>query len=848
MPLMLRKKNEEEAPAPGTVGSTNTRGITSGQDVLQHYSLMGLAGVILALLLTFAYLFLVRENGLQQDQIRRISESYATQQAASIDAQLEQYGARLKAAARSPLALAAIASRQPKDLALVEKALLDYFPELSSLKLVALGRLGVAGLESDAIGLRNHIELDLLRRAADGEPSPPESYRFQDRWLTSFAQLIDHPEQAGAHAVLLATLDNSIFAKVLSRPGGDLGRFSLQQVYARGNFSRAEEIASAGSSGGNGVAAEAILNSDTWKIVFTPSERMLSAYRFSSIPLLAVFALLAAVVLIAVLVVRSLSRKAVNEEVGQILKLTDSRSELTLSIPQLVPLARELRRLAERQARHPAGKPAVPRPATPEQPDAAEPSAARLQAEQAFDKEPAQGDELPSHIFRAYDIRGIVKEELDENAVTQIGRALGTLAGERGEQALIVGFDGRNSSPSIKATLVRALVDSGRDVIDIGRVPTPALYYATHTLSTRSGVMVTASHNPASYNGFKITLGGHPLAGEDLRYLTEIIRQGKFSEGAGRLAKSDIRESYIEAIINDVAISSPLKIVVDAGNGVAGELAPLVLESLACEVTRLYCDIDGDFPNHHPDPGVDANLADLREKVVEVGADFGVAYDGDGDRLTVVTADGTIVRNDILLMLFAQDIVSRNPGTDVVFDIKSTLQLTQVITGLGGRPILWKTGHAFMREKVMESGALLGGEFSGHFYFGERWYGFDDAIYATARLAEIISATETDLGTLLAQFPKMENTPEIHIPVSDTYKFELMQRVAEKGDFSPGKVTTLDGVRVDYNDGWGLLRASNTTPALIARFEGRDVDALRRIKEQFRNQLKTLDPALEIGF
>lgn len=846
--MLKKKKNNEKSPVPGTLVSTNTRGITSEKDTLQRHWLTGLAAVVLALLVACAYLLLLRESGLQKEQIRRTADSIATQQAASIDAVLEQYGTRLKALAGSPLALKLISSRRPEDLAQAEKALLDYFPELVSFKLVALGPLGVAGLESDVIGLRNHIELDLLRRAAEGEPSPPESYRFEDRWLTSFAELIRHPEQADARTVLLATLDNGVFSNALSRLAGEMGQLSLQQIYRKGNFSRADEIASAGTAGAGGISAEASLNGDTWKVLFTPSEYMLNRYQFSSFPLLATFALLVVVVLITLLLVRTLNRKAVEEEISQIMKASDGRSALTLSVPELVPLARELRRLSERQARQPAVRPQVPRPDTVEQTVDAEPRAARPQAGHAAVEEPAPGEEFPSHIFRAYDIRGIVDEELDEYAVTQIGRALGTLAGERGEQALIVGFDGRNSSPAIKAAMVKALVDSGRDVIDIGRVPTPALSYATHTLSTRSGVMVTASHNPANYNGFKITLGGHPLAGEDLKYLIDIIRQGKFSEGSGRLAKNDIRESYIDAVINDVAISSPLKIVVDAGNGVAGELAPLVLESLACEVTRLYCDIDGDFPNHHPDPGVDANLGDLQEKVVEVGADFGVAFDGDGDRLTVVTAEGTIVRNDILLMLFAQDIVSRNPGTDVVFDIKSTRQLTQLITGLGGRPILWKTGHAFMREKVIESGALLGGEFSGHFYFGERWYGFDDAIYATARLAEIISATGTDLTSLLAEFPKMENTPEIQIPASDTYKFELMQRVTEEADFSPGKVTTLDGVRVDYNDGWGLLRASNTTPALVARFEGRDIDALERIKEQFRVQLKKLDPALEISF
>jgi phosphomannomutase/phosphoglucomutase len=374
------------------------------------------------------------------------------------------------------------------------------------------------------------------------------------------------------------------------------------------------------------------------------------------------------------------------------------------------------------------------------------------------------------------------------------------------------------------------------------------LYYATHTLNTKSGIMITGSHNPAEYNGLKITIKGRPLAGEDLAQLRDRVTRGGFSEGAGRMLKKDIRKSYIEAIVADMAVPSPLKIVVDAGNGVAGSIAPLLLEELGCEVVPLYCEVDGDFPNHHPDPSVDENLQDLQARVLEEEADLGIAYDGDGDRLAVVSATGEIVRTDKLIMLYAQDVLSRNPGADVVFDIKCSRHLTRLISRYGGRPIVWKTGHAFMRQKLIETGALLGGEFSGHIYFGERWFGFDDGMYASARLAEILSSAGMDLNSLLSDFPNTESTPEIRIPVSDDKKFELMARLEREGDFSPGKVNNLDGIRVDYNDGWGLLRASNTVPALVARFEAHDADALERIQQQFRGQLAAVAPGLDPGF
>jgi phosphomannomutase/phosphoglucomutase len=804
---------------------------------------------MLPLLAGFAYQLFLRDPALQKAQILNASAGHAAQQAAAIDQMLTQYRRRLVSAAQSPLALTAIASGDPEDIRLVETALLEYFPDFPSVRLIPLtdGGTGFAGGDP---GLRNHIELDIVRLTGEGEDTAPESYQFEGRWLTSFAVLASHPQEPSRRTVFIATLNNSSLNQLLFSITGDTGQSSLLQIYRKGNFAREIEIAAAGDgTSDEDHEGRAELKGASWAVVFTPSAGTLAKYRADNRPVLLLFGGLALLVFGGLSLLLFTGHRALASQADLILSSAESRSPLEISVPALLPLARALRKFANRPARaairaQASGSP-VQAPAVEEQLASKLPTKAQRLAEEAAS---AEDGDMPGHIFRAYDIRGIVETELTEASANLIGRALGTLAGAAGEQALVVGLDGRTSSPAMKSSLVRGLVDSGRDVVDIGVVPTPLLYYATHTLGVRSGVMVTASHNPANYNGFKITLAGRPFAGEDLQQLREVMRGGKFSEGAGRLAKKDIGNSYIDAIVSDIAISSPLKIVVDAGNGAAAVIGPALLESLSCEVSRLYCEIDGSFPNHHPDPSVDANLADLQTAVPELGADFGVAYDGDGDRMCVVTRDGSIVRNDQLLMLFAEDVISRNPGADVIFDIKCTKQLIQLVTKSGGRPIQWKSGHAFMREKVLETGALLGGEFSGHFYFGERWYGFDDAIYATARLAEIVSSSGADLTELLAGFPSLENTPEIQIPVAEEEKFALMQRISEEADFSPGKVTDLDGVRVDYNDGWGLLRASNTTPALMARFEGQDADALNRIQQQFREQLLKIKPDMDLSF
>jgi phosphomannomutase/phosphoglucomutase len=834
----------------------NPQGISSSGNALHRYWLISLFAILIPVLAGFGYLLLVREAEVQGSTVQKASHSFAEQQAGNIEQLFVSVKGRLRAAAESPLALAAIASRNPEDIALVERALMDYFPGASSIRLITIGSLGTAGLEGSNLGLRNHIEVDLLRRTSDDAGTSPEAYKFEGAWLTSLAELIRHPRASSNNAIILATFNNQFISDSLAALGADRGRSSLQQIYRNGGFNRADEIAYFGNGAATQYESSVPLNGSQWTLVFTPSAQMMSEFQIDSTPVAVLLGVILLVVLAALLTLLFLYERSLDATVAQITAAADKKTELKLGIPQLLPVARQLRRATLRHTSKLRSK--MTKSGTAGKGNRSQEDTGSLDDEDEIEAQPkakakrssesqSTGD-LPAHIFRAYDIRGLVPEELDEDLVIRIGRAIGTLAGESGQQALIVGCDGRLSSPAIKNQLVKALLDSGRDVIDIGTVPTPLLSYATHTLSTKSGVMVTGSHNPAEYNGLKITIDGRPLAGEEMVQLRDRVVQGKFSEGAGRLAKQNVTADYIETVVGDMAIASPLKIVLDAGNGVAGAVAPLLIAELGCDVIPMYCDVDGSFPNHHPDPSVEANLEDLQARVLEEEADIGIAYDGDGDRLAVVGPDGKIVRTDKLLMLFAQDVVSRNPGADVVFDIKCSRHLAQLVSRYGGRPILWKTGHAFMRQKIMETGALLGGEFSGHIFFGERWFGFDDGIYASARLAEILSSVDGDLYSLLGDFPDTENTPEIRIPLSDERKFEVMTRLERDGDFSPGKINNMDGVRVDYNDGWGLLRASNTMPALVARFEAHDTDSLERIMQQFRQQLAAVEPDLDPGF
>ena len=461
---------------------------------------------------------------------------------------------------------------------------------------------------------------------------------------------------------------------------------------------------------------------------------------------------------------------------------------------------------------------------------------------------------LPKEIFKAYDIRGIVGKTLSGEIIETIGHAIGSEAVTRKQHTIVIGRDGRLSGEEFSAALARGIQKSGINVIDVGRVATPMVYFAAYQLDTHSAVMITGSHNPPDYNGLKMVLGGETLSGDTIQALRIRIEQNNLSHGAGSYANHDIEEEYLERIVSTIKLARPMKMTVDCGNGVAGDFAAILYRRLGCEVTEMFCDVDGHFPNHHPDPSDPHNLQDLIAALKSNDSEIGLAFDGDGDRLGVVTKEGNIIFPDRQLMLFAADVLSRNPGAEIIFDVKSTRKLFSWIREHGGKPTLWKTGHSFIKAKMKESGALLAGEMSGHTFFKERWYGFDDGMYAGARLLECLSKHPNPSAVLNA-LPNSINTPELQIKLKEGENYALIEKLQKEEKltrapmFANAKdIITIDGLRVEYADGFGLMRSSNTTPVVVLRFEADSEVALKRIQQDFRRVLLEANPGLQLPF
>jgi len=455
---------------------------------------------------------------------------------------------------------------------------------------------------------------------------------------------------------------------------------------------------------------------------------------------------------------------------------------------------------------------------------------------------------IAPEIFKAYDIRGIIDKSLTPETARLIGQALGTEARAAGLTTIAIGRDGRLSGPALAAALAEGIVSTGTDAVDIGCVPTPVTYFAAYRLGTHSCVSVTGSHNPPDYNGFKMVLGGETLYGARIQGLLSRITKADFAKGKGVFCRTDVRQAYLDRIVKDVKLARPMKIVVDCGNGVAGELAPALFRRMGCEVIELFCAIDGNFPNHHPDPSKPENLRDVQRVLRETDAELGLAFDGDGDRLGVVTKDGEIIYPDRQLMLFAADILARNPGATIIHDVKCSRWVSESVRFQGGVPLMWNTGHALIKAKLRETGAPLAGEMSGHMFFNERWYGFDDGLYAGARLLEIISRWQ-DANWPLKHLPNAISTPELNLRMHEGEPHKLIARLQKDGKF-PGarELITIDGVRAEYADGFGLARASNTTPVIVLRFEADNAKALARIQRDFKTTLEAAWPGLDVHY
>ena len=455
---------------------------------------------------------------------------------------------------------------------------------------------------------------------------------------------------------------------------------------------------------------------------------------------------------------------------------------------------------------------------------------------------------FPHSIFKAYDIRGIIDDTLTLDIAHKIGQAVGSEVIESGGNSIVIGRDGRLSGPTISEALANGLRASGVNVVDIGLAPSPVVYYSSYSKNIPSCIAITGSHNPPNYNGFKMVVDGVTLSAERIQKVKQRIIDNNFSEGDGSYIQEEVIPDYIDRIVSDVKPARKMKIVIDCGNGVGGATAPQVFKQLGCEVIELFSDVDGNFPNHHPDPSQIENLQDLITAVKEHDAELGLAFDGDADRLGVISKKGEIIWADRQMVLFAQDILSRNPGTDIIYDVKCSRNLPVEIEKAGGNPIMWRTGHSFVKAKLKETGAALAGEMSGHIFFKERWFGFDDGVYAGARLIEILSKMSETPQQVFDALPNSINTPELRIDFAEGEHYKFMEKLKEAADFGDAKISKIDGLRVDYNDGFGLVRPSNTTPILVLRFEADTEAGLKRIQTQFANAIKSIDSSIITPF
>lgn len=823
---MAKKKSSKKTAAQSTAKANNK---------LQSILISSAAIGALVVAGCFAYLGVIERSAINDQTIRAQAQTFANSQMSLVDQAVAQLRFRLKRFTEARTLLSALNKGDQAELAQFQLELSRAFPEALSAKLIPLGPLGIAALDKDKYQLRNNIELDLLRYASNGEVVEPEAYKVDGRWLFSLAEAVKVADAKHASGALLVTMDQDYLQKLIAQLDSTMGQTSLIQPYKN----KQHLLVNTGSSGDPRYQVSADATASPWQVQFIPSAELINKTQHSGL----IIWILMGVALLAVLAAMVISLNSLQKALADNLaNLVSGKTDFNL--PGFSAAAKALKSKTAAPAK---AKKADSAAGQSESSTAQKPTAAKAGKPAKTDSVQVPAD-IPETIFRAYDIRGLAEQELTDEIVHAIGLSIGSEALDQGQQTVIVASDGRNSSPRIREAMINGLLASGRDVIDIGMVPTPLMYFATHQLGAQSGVMITGSHNPAEYNGIKIVIGNRALSGQAIQALRQRILSKDLATGSGHRDNQDIEQAYIDYIINDVAIAQPLKIVLDAGNGVAGAIAPRLFEELGCEIIQLYCEVDGNFPNHHPDPTVEANLADLKTVVAEQGADLGIAFDGDGDRLGVVTATGKSVAADRLLMLLAQDVVSRNPGADVIFDVKCTRNLNTLISNYGGRPIMWKTGHSFMKEKMVETGALLGGEFSGHIFFKERWFGFDDGMYAAARLIEILSTSDPDLDLQLEAFPDSVGSPELKVATSEEGKFQIIEQLVNQGEFGDGKVSTLDGVRVDFPDGWGLVRASNTTPMLILRFEADSEESLARIQVLFKEQLLGVDPGLQIGF
>lgn len=795
---------------------------------------------------------------LNSDTVERYSrqrtETLAGNLAYEIVGSIQESVVRAEGAALDAQVVQALKGKDSDQIAAAELRLSKYFPEALRVRLIPPGTTG--GVEGGAFPQLSFADMEMLRAGeATGKAPPLEAHFFgMEIAHVDIVRPVHDGDGAGVGQVLVS-FGADFVQHALDQLSAPLGYVEVRQPGDEQNAGVL--LAKRGDAGVMGAdpGCKASILGTSWELTFWPpaAERNGAMWRRAAVWL--VFALgFLLLGLVAYLAYRTL-RKALHADLDTLIdvvreiqsgkpsqagyhaRITDAQGALEVleslahsgGMPQGAGVAYAANAGAS-AAVHSAPVPETTRQGT------------------VYGSEGEGSVKVPASIFRAYDIRGVVGKTLTEETVYNIGRALGSEAFARGQQTIIIGRDGRLSGPSLSQALSNGLCAAGRDVIDIGQVPTPILYFATHYLNTGSGVMVTGSHNPADYNGLKMVLKGDTLAEEDIQILRRRIERDDFTSGAGSVRSQDVVADYLATVVNDVRLARPLKVVIDCGNGVAGAVAPLLLRTLGCQVTELFCEVDGRFPNHHPDPSQLENLADLIAAVQKNKADLGLAFDGDGDRLALIDSNGKVIWPDRQMMLYAKDVLSRNRGACILFDVKCSRHLAKYISQHGGQPMMWKTGHSLIKRKMKETGALLAGEMSGHIFFKERWYGFDDALYTAARLLEILAADRKSVAAVFQALPDAVSTPELRVDLPEGQQTVFMTHLLEIANLKGAALTTIDGLRADFEDGWGLVRASNTTPSLILRFEANSEAALKRIKEEFRTLMRKVDPRVVLPF
>jgi phosphomannomutase/phosphoglucomutase len=812
--------------------------------------------------------------------IARIIEEEAIvttdQTAARVSEAMRLYGDTAAQLAKDPEIAFLFTRADRAGLQAREESLRYAFPDAINVQLLPPG---IDGVDEDRSPPLSYAALAQMRAAETGAELPvAEVHLFNTpQQHVNIVRPIMDPAGSGVVGHIMVSLSNDVLQRALVGLEGKSGYIELQQAGAKG---QPVVIATHGDGQFKARAPDRTehVRGTRWQIAYWPVVTQFVYLGKASLLVMVAVAVAATLfILLGIQLFNGVNRGLRKSEVSLVSLMKDFKDgrvkrEYDAGLKEMDGTLQFMTKIAAGgQNSKPAGVAEAPRERVSEylketaqqdasaQPAAAAGSGSRASFDSAISTDAIVIDEGPGpaydehapldpSIFRAYDIRGVVDQTLTVGAVQLIGRAIGSEALQRGRDTVVVARDGRLSGPALSRALIEGIISTGCDVKDIGCVPTPVLYFATYYLDTQTGVVVTGSHNPPDYNGLKIVIDGETLSGESIQSLRERIEAQQFISGQGSVQTINVVPDYIERIRGDVSLARPLHVVIDCGNGVAGHVAPDLLRALGCEVKELYCKVDGNFPNHHPDPSKEANLADLIEAVRSGQADIGLAFDGDGDRLGVVASDGRIVWPDRVLMLYAIDILERNPGGQIIYDVKCTRFLDAVIREHGGQPLMWKTGHSFIKAKIKESGALLAGEMSGHIFIKERWYGFDDALYASARLLEILGNDNRTSAEVFAELPDSINTPELNVPMREGEPPVFINSLLEHAHFEGATVSTIDGLRADFPDGWGLVRASNTTPVLVLRFEADNKEALARIMGEFRRVMVQVNPHLSLPF